>query len=513
MVGSALSSAGARVVTLPLSAVFGLLTSKLVLDKYGIETFAYFGLLVSIIGLMSFTDFGVGAALNNTVAAKVERDTTVDLARVLLTVIRTLCISSLLVLLLGALATVFDLWSALLGASGESQALQWATGLCWAIFALAIPLGVGQRLLVAGGRAYQQVLLQGLQPILTFGFLVLIARIDAPNWWVPVMAFASYWLTNFAMTCLAVRTFPRSTKWAIQNVYKFRRVSGAVISPVARPMFVIVVALTLSLQSDRLVVSHFAGVVALSVFNISAQLFGPIGSLISVTSGTLWPYFARNRAAPEGELVRTVLAVVAGTAALCVVVTALAGPISLWLSQGRLEVHLELCLAYTVLLLCQSAQAPLGNIATDQRALQFQSRCTLIALPVNVVVSILLTIAYGNIGPLWGSAIATLFVQFIPLLIYVRRRLALIKLDANIMSVSPSGQTVTSPNQVSKARVQPAKVTAQAHPVHADLVEGQRDSVRVFDASTAPFIEDERFGQFRRWRHHPRAQDEVEVSE
>ena len=105
MVGSALSSAGARAVTLPLSAVFGLLTSKLVLDKYGVETFAYFGLLVSIIGLMSFTDFGVGAALNNTVAAKVERDATEDLARVLLTVIRTLCISSLLVLFLGAMAT------------------------------------------------------------------------------------------------------------------------------------------------------------------------------------------------------------------------------------------------------------------------------------------------------------------------------------------------------------------------------------------------------------------------
>ena len=371
---------------------------------------------------------------------------------------------------------------------------------------------MGQRLLVAGGRAYQQVLLQGLQPILTFGFLVFIARVDAPNWWVPVMAFASYWLTNFAMTCVAVRTFPRSTKWAIQNVYKFRRVSGAVISPVARPMFVIVVALTLSLQSDRLVVSHFAGVVALSVFNISVATLRTdrVSDLSNLR--TLWPYFARNRTTPERVIVRTVLAVVAGTAALCLVVTVLAGPISLWLSQGRLEVPLELCLAYTALLLCQSAQAPLGNIATDRRALQFQSRCTLIALPVNVVISIILTIGMETLVHLWGSAIATLFVQFIPLLIFMRN-VSAHQLTSTSMPVSPSGESVTSPNQVSKARVQPPKVTTQAHPVYPDPVEGQRDPVRVFDASAAAFIAHEHFGQFRRGRHHPRAEDEVEVSE
>ena len=114
-----LRTLGARLFTLPVSAIFSLLTSQLVISHYGLGDFAYFGLLASLLALFSFADLGVGAALNNEVASDPTRDGDSSLTLVLLSVIRTLLLSATVLLSLVIVVTIFGLWDTLLGTSAR----------------------------------------------------------------------------------------------------------------------------------------------------------------------------------------------------------------------------------------------------------------------------------------------------------------------------------------------------------------------------------------------------------
>jgi Na+-driven multidrug efflux pump len=99
-------SASARVLILPMSAILGILNTRLIVQHFGADAFAQYGLLVAIGTLVPFADLGMSAAVMNAVAASNDAHRDEHVRRVLTTAIRVLVASAATLLTLVVIVSV-----------------------------------------------------------------------------------------------------------------------------------------------------------------------------------------------------------------------------------------------------------------------------------------------------------------------------------------------------------------------------------------------------------------------
>jgi hypothetical protein len=70
----------------------------------------------------------------------------------------------------------------------------------------------------------------------------------------------------------------------------------------------------------------------------------------------------------------------------------------------------------------QALASPLAMTLVDPAGLRVVAVVNFVALPLNLTLSVLLARVYGAPGPLLATAIVIFAVQFLPLVVYARRR-------------------------------------------------------------------------------------------
>ena len=183
-------------------------------------------------------------------------------------------------------------------------------------------------------------------------------------------------------------------------------------------------ALPLGMQSDRLVLSHVAGVEQLATYNLAAQIFTPVWALVAASGMTLWPIFAKDRST-GGSLNPFPIAASFGAGAMgASLLLAAATP---WLTQlasgGRITVSWTVVAAFVALMTMQGLKFPLGMFMTDAHGLRFQAIMVCGMTPFNIALSLLLARQFGALGPVVGSALSVALFQVLANALYVRRRL------------------------------------------------------------------------------------------
>ena len=417
-------SAGVRLLVLPVSALLGIVVTRLVIDEYGTDAFAQYGLLVGIGALLPFTDLGMSAAVMNAVGASDDAARDDRVRRVLTTALRVLLCSAAVLTALAALVTVLGLWPTLLGdgllpGSGPEVAF-----CCFVLIALAMPLGVGQRLLAGLGRNHLSIAVLGLQTPLVLGALLLLMWLDVPiGPAVATLAFGATLLLSLACTLLAGRVLRPLLGQAVRAVPRVRSVPGARVGDVAWPTLVQMIALPIAMQTDRLVLSHHADSGALAEYNLASQMFTPIWALVSAAGVTLWPVFARARARGEDSSPVPMAWAFGGLGAAMGLVVALLSPFLAELaSGGRIELPLPLVVSFAVLMTLQALKYPLGMYMTDAVGLRFQAAMLVAVLPLNVGLSWYLAGTLGAAGPVIGSAVGVGLSQVVANFLFVRHR-------------------------------------------------------------------------------------------
>jgi len=172
----------AKIVVMGAAGIFGLINTRLITSHFGADAYAQYGLLASFPNLMPFTDLGIGAVILNTVAGSSDLRHDMIVRRTLTTAIRVLLGSALVIATTGIVLGLLGAWPTLLGAKLMDGGGATAS-FCLLVYAAALPLSVGQRVVVGMGRTATQVISQGVvSPALTCMLLVVvIARIDAGN--------------------------------------------------------------------------------------------------------------------------------------------------------------------------------------------------------------------------------------------------------------------------------------------------------------------------------------------
>ena len=421
-------SAGTRLLILPISAVIGIISTRLIIDNFGMAAYAQFGLLVGIISLLPFADLGLSAVIMNTVGTSKDPRRDDELRRVLLTSIRLLLASAAVLLVASLVLTTTGLWPALLGDGLLPAVGPLAAAACLALIALGLPLGIGQRILTGLGRNHVAIAVMGLQsPVVLICVVALVWTGARAGPWLALAPYLAMLGLSGVATAFAARRISPTVGLALRDVPRLRSVRGGKVSHVAWPMLVQMIALPLAMQTDRVILSHVSATADLASYNLAAQMFTPVWAVASAAGLALWPIFARQRtqqSARPGDISsprRMALGFIL-VATLAAAIIGLAAPLLASVaSGGAIRLPLSLIVWFGVLIVAQCAKVPLGMSMTDARGLSFQAVWIMVMLPVNLGLSWILALQIGATGPVIGSAIGVLLCQVLPNWWYVAR--------------------------------------------------------------------------------------------
>ncbi|MGY1750496.1 lipopolysaccharide biosynthesis protein [Modestobacter sp. SYSU DS0511] len=422
---SVLRSGGTRLLVLPVSALLGIVVTRLLVDTYGTAVYAQYALLVTLGALLPFTDLGMSAAVMNAVGGSPAPDRDDHVRRTITTALRVLVASAAVLALVTLLVSLVGLWPTLLGGGlldGSGPAV--AAG-CVLLIALGIPVGIGQRMLVGLGQNHVSILVLGLQTPVVLGVLALFVAAGIPAGAAfPVVPYAVTLVLAGVCTWLAARRLRPILGQAVRRVPRLRTERGAPVLGVAWPMLVQLVAVPLAMQSDRLLLSHLRGPAELAEYSLASQMFVPIWALVNSAGLALWPVFARARAQRATAAPWSMALAFAGVGAVLATGVAVLSP---WLAElasgGAVQLGGALVVGFAVLMVVQALKYPLGIYLTDAPGLRFQAGMVVAMLPVNVALSWWLADRMGAAGPVLGSVVAVLLFEVLANALQVRRRL------------------------------------------------------------------------------------------
>jgi O-antigen/teichoic acid export membrane protein len=411
------------VVVTGLSGLLGMVTARLIIEQFGVAQYAQYGLLASLPSLIPFADLGMAAVVVNVLASSERANTDPAVRRTLTSAFRILLCSGLTIAAIGVLLGVLGWWPVVLG-PGLLNGGALAATVCVTILGLALPCGVGARILVGLGRNPLQTALTGLTaPFVMAGVLVILAVSGSGSF----LAIASYGAAAVVAVVLLVtasRLVRPQVGAALRDVPRLRTVPGARVFDIAWPMLVQMISLPIAMQTGRILLSHQGSAVDLAQYNLAAQLFGVVLAGVSTAGLALWPHFARARsqsvkASPfRASLVFTAAGIV--LALLLAVLLPLLVPL---VTDGEFGLGLPLVAAFVVFTIVQAAKYPVGMYMTDGAGLRAQ------VLPIVQMVPLNLGLAWWSIpylgaaGPVWATALSVLVCQVIPNALWVRRRL------------------------------------------------------------------------------------------
>ena len=412
-------SAIARGLSFVPTAIATLLTSRLIISEFGLTSFNSYALVLSMMALLPVNKLGVGAALTQAYAS--EGPLAEHSARVTLTAARVLTVSSLTTAIVALLLGALGLWETLLGAASGPD--MWC-GVAVAVYAISFLPGLSVNMLLGVHRNDTTIVIQiAFVPLILLGaYLASVLGMSGDS--LMVLPSASLVIINVITAVVAARATGVSWSTMILRIPGVRSHPGASIKALAGPMVIAQLTVPIAVQSDRIVLSHVSTEVALASYTIAVQIFAPVLALVSAAALPLWPIYTAARSKGEtGPRLSTVVSAFALLAAvLCAVLIVLADPLGSFIGAGRVELGWILPIAAALSVLVQVISFPLAMYLMDAPGVRFTAIVNVLALPVNIGLTIIFAQQLGAPGPLFATAVSGLVMLIIPALIYIRRR-------------------------------------------------------------------------------------------
>src|SRR4051812_13970215 len=243
-----LASGGIRAALLPVFAVLGLVETGVLIAAVGPTSFGAVLLVGTLFQLLPFADLGVGGAGTRAIAASRAPGTDEHVAKVIRRSRRVLCVSALVVIAVAASLGFAGAWGPILGLDGQVAHPDLTATATLVLFAAALPLSLGQRMLLGAGKNHVAVAAAIVQPV---SALVLALALYAAS--APADAYVLLFPVSNLVSVLLNRALARRL---VGTRTSLRGPSDVRVLPIALPMFLMSVGFPISLQSDKIIISH-----------------------------------------------------------------------------------------------------------------------------------------------------------------------------------------------------------------------------------------------------------------
>lgn len=419
------TTAATKAAVMGISGILGIITSQLIIANFGTDAYAQYGLLSSIPGLLPFADLGIAAVVINAVAGSSSPKSDEYVRGAILTALRILLVSGCIFIVISIAIYWLGWWPAILGNGLLPGDGPIAACACLALFGVALPLSIGQRILVGMERTNIQVMSQiVVAPIILAAVFITVAIAAPAGSFLATFSYVANAINSLICLILAGRLISPQLSSAIRAVPRIRRFPGVRAAHLAWPMLLQMIALPVAMQTDRLLLSHLTTGDELAQYNLGSQLYGIVIQTIAAAGIAFWPIYAKARSASrvESPLVPTVWFAVCGLALGAAL--ALLSPLVVdFISGGKITLDTSLIIGFVVFVGLQAAKYPMGMYMTDQEGLRFQTIPIFIMVPLNLGLSWWLIGVVGAGGPIIGSAVSVALCQIGPNIWYVHRDL------------------------------------------------------------------------------------------
>ncbi|WP_247046686.1 lipopolysaccharide biosynthesis protein [Arthrobacter rhizosphaerae] len=425
-----------KAIVMGVSGLLGIITSQLIISRFGIDVYAQYGLLASLPSLLPFADLGIAAVVINAVAGSSSPRSDEYVRRAILTALRVLFVSGFIFIIISVAIYAFGWWPGLLGNGLIPGDGPLAACACLVLFALALPLSIGQRILVGMERTNTQVMSQiVVAPFILFAVLIVVGTAAPAGSFLAIFSYIANALNSLICLIIAGKIISPQLKLAVRAVPRIKRFPGVKISHLAWPMLLQMVALPIAMQTHRLLLSHLTAGDELAQYNLGSQLYGIVIQTVAAAGIAFWPIYAKARSASrvESPLAPT-LWFAGGGLALGGVLAALSPLIVEFVSGGRFQLDGWLIGGFVVFVGLQAAKYPVGMYMTDHIGLRFQTIPIFIMVPMNLALSWWFIGLVGAGGPIIASAISVALCQLAPNIWYVKRDLAKRRAEAGAVS-------------------------------------------------------------------------------
>ncbi len=408
----------ARVASLLPSAIATLLASRLILRHYDIGVFNAYTLVFTTMVLIPLNDLGAGAALTSAIAT--DGSDHPHTRQVALTASRVMAGSGLSLVVGALVLSALGLWHAVLGDGAFATG---AFGFAIAAYGLSFVPGLGQSALLGANKNDLTILVQAfLAPAMCAGAALTVAfHLDAK--WVIVVPGVAVLVISLVNAWVSARVTGVRLLPLLPKLPFLHRHPGAKIRGIAGPALIISLTAPITLQSDRLVLSHFSTPSAVADYSVTVQIFAPLVALIAAGARPLWPMYAQARATGTKPMsvAKVITLFVALAAVASSVLFVIAGPLAKAIGGNEIHLGIALPLAMAIAVCIQAAAVPLSMVLMYPAGLRLVATLSLICTPINVFISILVAPSLGAPGPLYVSIGVATFLQVIPGMVHLRR--------------------------------------------------------------------------------------------
>jgi O-antigen/teichoic acid export membrane protein len=408
-----------RGVSFPITALCTFATTAVAIRYAGGTAYGAIAVVSTLSQLLPYADLGIGAGVMNAVSTSKAGDK----ARIgaVASAIRWLIVPFIVLVTLGTLGATAFSWSELLGIkASEIQGLDWATAFAIILFAVGIPMGVGQRVLVGLSMNPLAVGLSSLVSIVTLASTLLIVATAGP---IAALAIApaSGALVSAAVACLIGL---RLVRFRLSYVFRVREFRSPGLLAQGISYLVLIAALAAALQGGRVLLAQSSTLTEVASYSLMMQLYLPIWSFFSVGGIALWPIFAKMRMDGGVSQIPAIskMAGLFASAALCggLGIVFCGGWVADLISGGEIRLSMALLLACASFLIVQAVQFVLGMALTSPADLRFQATC---AVPMAVAVITLTSVTasqWGAVAPFFWAALGVALFQIVPNALRVR---------------------------------------------------------------------------------------------
>lgn len=419
------TTAATKAAVMGVSGVLGIVTSQMIIAHFGTDVYAQYGLLASIPSLLPFADLGIAAVVINAVAGSSSPKSDEYVRGAILTALRILLVSGAVFVAVSFAIYWLGWWPAILGNGLLPGDGALAACVCLALFGLALPLSIGQRILVGMERTNIQVMSQiVVAPVILTAVLVTVGVAAPAGSFLATFSYVANGINSLICLVLAGRLISPQLMSAIRAVPRVKRFPGVRAAHLAWPMLLQMIALPVAMQTDRLLLSHLTTGDELAQYNLGSQLYGIVIQTVAAAGIAFWPIYAKARSASrvESPLVPT-LWFGAGGLAMGAVLALLSPMVVDFISGGKIRLDNWLIVGFVIFVGLQAAKYPVGMYMTDHEGLRFQTIPIFIMVPLNLCLSWWLIGVVGAGGPIIGSAISVAVCQLVPNIWYVHRDL------------------------------------------------------------------------------------------
>jgi O-antigen/teichoic acid export membrane protein len=231
-------------------------------------------------------------------------------------------------------------------------------------------------------------------------------------------------VNNMITAWIAGRAAGISWSWLMSAMPSRLRHPGASIRAMSGPMLIITLGTPIALQSDRIILSHVSTAKAVAEYSVIFQIIAPMIALVAATAQPLWPIYtnARSQGRPGPSLLKVLAMFCAGAIVFGVVLTAVARPVGHLIGGTHIQLGFGLATAGALTVLTAAVSYPVAMSLMDSDGVRFVGLMTVVAVPLNIALSIWLANVLDAPGPLLGSCIVGILIQSIPALVYRHNR-------------------------------------------------------------------------------------------